>query len=107
MKLQEFKKLTADEKLAFVVSFVENHTKCTGQFGKTYMYTICSAGIEVYFDLVGTPDCVWTIRFGNSYSYTFKGYKASLITAQFRHACIPVRIDEQELYDILHWKPTL
>ena len=109
MKLEEFKKLTVDEKLAFMASFVENHTKCTGQFGNTYMFNIEDADkdIEVTFDLVGTPDCEWAIYFGDNYSYTIKGYKATLITAQFYHACIPTIIDAQEFYDILHWKPTL
>lgn len=107
MKLQEFEKLSADEKLAFVVSFVEHHTRCTEQFGQTYIYTICAKGIEVNFDFVGRPECEWKICFGNHYSYAFKGYEATLITAQFRHACIPVHIDEQEFADLLHWKPTL
>lgn len=107
MKLHEFKKLTVDEKLAFVVSFVENHTRCVGQFGKTLMFNISAAGIDINFDLIGTPECEWTIHIGKNYSYTFRGYKATLITAQFRHAIIPVYFDEQELNDILHWKPTL
>lgn len=109
MKLEEFKKLTVDEKLAFIVSFVENHTKCTGQFGQTYIFSIEDENTDtkVTFDLVGTPYCEWAIHFGDNYSYTIKGYKATLITAQFRHACIPTFIDMQEFYSILHWKPTL
>lgn len=109
MKLEEFKKLTADEKLAYIVSFVENHTRCTGQFGQTYLFTIEDedTDTEVTFDLVGTPECEWAIHIGDNYSYTIKGYNATLITAQFRHACIPTFIDEQEFLDILHWKPTL
>ena len=109
MKLEEFKKLTVDEKVAFMASFVENHTKCIGQFGNTYIFSIKDEDkdIEVTFDLVGTPYCEWTICFGKKNSYTVKGYKATLITAQFRHARIPTCIDEQEFFDILHWKPTL